>query len=172
MLVRLTKQYNIQLISMVRNEKQAESLRAIGARYVVDSSRNNYQEYLKKIMEEVKPSLILDAVGGQQTADLVEFAPRNSIIMPYANLSEEPSVFNPRTLLQQDKKIIGFFLGNYTSNQNILKVLRTTKTAQKLISSELKTDIKAIFRASSCNEAVQSYKENMSEGKVLLKFNG
>lgn len=171
MLVRLAKQNNIKLISLVRNEAQAKSLRALGTQYVVNSSENNHPEKLKSIMEEVKPTLILDAVGGSQMTDLVDFAPKNSIIMPYANLSEEDSIFNPRKLLQKNIKINGFFLGNYTSNQNILKVLKSTKKAQKLVSGALKTDIQSIFPAAKCNEALNSYKENMSSGKVLLQFN-
>ena len=122
-------------------------------------------------MQQLKPTLILDAVGGPMMEELVEYSPKGSIIMPYANLSEEKSAFDPRKLLQQDKKIIGFFLGNYTSGQNILKVLKSTKAAQRLIGSDLKTDIQSVFPAASANEAVKTYKENMSAGKVLIVLN-
>jgi len=170
MLVRLAKKNNIKLINSVRSVTQVEALIATGAKYILDSSQANYKNKLQSMMEDLKPTLIFDAVGGQQTADLVEFAPENSIIMPYANLSEEESKFDPRTLLQKDKKIIGFFLGNYTSNQNILKVLKSTKIAQKLIFNELKTETHTIFTADAANKAVTTYRENMSQGKVLLKL--
>ena len=171
MIVRLGQANQIKVISMVRNENQVKALKALGADFVINQTNHDFRQELKKIMQQLRPTLILDAVGGPMMEELVEFSPEGSIIMPYANLSEEKSAFDPRKLLQQDKKIIGFFLGNYTSKQNILKVLKSTKVAQKLIGSELKTDIQSIFPAASANEAVKTYKENMSIGKVLLDLN-
>ena len=169
MLIRLCKKENIKLISIVRSEESAVKLKESGAETVLIQNNDDFEEQLKKLFENLKPTLIFDAVGGGQTKLLVEYSPAGSTIMPYANLSEEDSVFNPRTLLQQDKIIKGFFLGSHTSQQSLPKVLKNIKTAQKLIGSVLNTDISKIYNAEEVNRAIADYSNNQSKGKVLIK---
>jgi NADPH:quinone reductase-like Zn-dependent oxidoreductase len=169
MLVRLCKNENIKLISIVRSEESAVKLKESGAETVIIQNKDDFEEQLRKHFDNLKPTLIFDAVGGEQTKLLVEYSPAGSTIMPYANLSEQDSVFNPRTLLQQDKIIKGFFLGSHTSQQSLPKVLKNIKTAQKLIGSVLNTNISKIYNAEEANRAIADYSNNQSKGKVLIK---
>ncbi|OIO99628.1 MAG: hypothetical protein AUJ98_10590 [Bacteroidetes bacterium CG2_30_33_31] len=170
MLQRLADKEKINLINIVRDDDQINSLKKIGAKNILNSSRINYLKDLKIIMEEMKPTLIFDAVGGEQTKYLVEYSPFGSIIMPYSNLSENNSTFDPRLILQMDKKIIGFFLGNYTSKQNIFKLIKSTKKIQKYINQELSTDIANVIHPKDINNALELYISNMSSGKILIDF--
>ncbi len=170
MLVQLANDSGIEVLSVVRSAKQMQSLKDAGASFVLDSSSYDFEKNLKAGIEKLKPTLFFDAVGGEQTKMLVEFSPKGSVIMPYAGLSEKDSCFNPRTLLQQEKRIEGFFLGSYTSKLNMLKVLALINRAKKLINSSLKTEISNVVSPENIKDALSAYAKQMSEGKILIEF--
>jgi NADPH2:quinone reductase len=98
----LAKIQGFTLISEVRSASQVEVLKHMGAEHVLNSSSSSYPEELKQLLQDLKPSLILDAIGGEKSKLLIQHAPPNSTYMPYANLSEDDSVFDARSLLQNN----------------------------------------------------------------------
>ncbi len=170
MLVRLAQNQDVNLISVVRNKAQKESLLNIGAKYVLDSSSASYRNDLKELCHKLDIKLYFDAIGGNATNEFVDASPEGSQIFVYANLSEENSHFDPRILLQQKKEIKGFFLGHYSSQQSLIKTLGNIKKAKQLLHNELKTDVSKSFPLEDIQNAIDYYSSNMSEGKNLLKF--
>jgi NADPH2:quinone reductase len=170
MLINLCKKEHINLINIVRKEKQADELEKNGAKYVLNSNDNDYSEKLTKLTKELGATLFLDAVGGAETSALIAAAPKNSTITLYANLSEEQLCVDSRVILQKNITINGFFLGNWTSEQNILKTLAAINKAKALLKNELHTNIHRTFAIDQVNDAIEYYKNNMSRGKVLLNF--
>lgn len=55
---------DIPLVNIVRREEQAEILRGIGARHVVDSSAADFRERLTDALEETGATIAFDATGG------------------------------------------------------------------------------------------------------------
>ncbi len=170
MLVRLCTKNQIEIISEVRSESQAKDLENIGAKQIIDSSQPNYLEKMESVFSNLKPTLIFDAICGPKTNDLVRFAPQNSTIMPYANLSEDLSIYDSRLLLQKNIKINGFFLSNYNKEVGILKVLKNISQVKKLINNDLSTNLNKVISFKDANEAINEYRNNMSQGKILLRF--
>jgi len=171
MLVRLAKNEGIPLINIVRKAEQEEVLKKIGAKHILNSEDSDFILKLKDLMQELNATLIFDAVGGEQTGILLEAAPNGSKLVSYAKLSEQNACFDSRIIVQQDKSIHGFFLGNHTSKQPILKKLKNTKKVQKLLNESLHTKIQQIFTLEEANQAVETYRKNMTKGKVLFKMN-
>jgi len=172
MLVSLAKNENISLISIVRNENQKTDLEKIGANNVLNSSDEDYLQKLELLTKKLNTTIYFDAIGGSSTDVFISASPENSIIYLYSNLSNEKAIFNPRTLLQQNKTIEGFFLGNYSSSQSLLKTLGSIKKVQKLIHTDLKTEVNEIINIEDVNKAIELYSDNMSKGKVLLRLKG
>ncbi len=170
MLIKLCKKEHINLINIVHKAKQAEELKKKGAKYVLNSNDNDYSEKLAKLSQELGASLFFDAVGGGETGTLISAAKKNSTIMLYANLSEENICIDSRLILQKNITINGFFLGNWTSEQNIFKTLASINKAKALLKNELHTNVQKTFMIDNINEAIEFYKNNMSRGKVLLNF--
>jgi NADPH:quinone reductase-like Zn-dependent oxidoreductase len=171
MLVSLAKNEDISLINIVRNQKQKNDLESIGANNVLNSLDDDYLQNLELLIKKLNTTIYFDAIGGSCTDNFINFSPESSTVYLYANLSEEKAIFNPRTLLQQNKTIEGFFLGNYSSNQSLFKTLGSIKKVQKLIHTDLKTEINEIFNIDDVNKAIKLYSDNMSRGKVLLRLN-
>jgi NADPH:quinone reductase-like Zn-dependent oxidoreductase len=170
MLIKLCKNEHINLINIVRREKHVEELKSIGAKYILNSNDTDYQQKLAMLAGELEASLFFDAVTGEETNKIIHAAPKNSKVMLYANLSDEQFSIDSREILQKNITINGFFLGNWTSEQNILKTLASINKAKKLLKNELHTSVQQTFAIDQVNEAIEFYKNNMSKGKVLLNF--
>ena len=172
MINRLAISLSIPCINIVRSTKQEEILEKENADIILNSRHADFYNRYKEVSNKLNATLILDPVGGNLSADLLKFAPADSILMLYANLSESPISIDSRVLVQEDKQIQGFYLANYSAKKNIIKALSDSKKVQKLITNQLKTDIHKVFDLKELNKAILLYKNNMSEGKILIRCKG
>lgn len=71
MLNKICLKDGIPLVNIVRSEAQAEILRKIGAKYIVDSSSPNFQAELTDAIAETGATLAFDAIGGGKLASQI-----------------------------------------------------------------------------------------------------
>ncbi len=64
MLVKICRQDNVPLVNIVRSKAQADLLKGLGAKFIVDSSSPNFMEELITALAETKTTLGFDAIGG------------------------------------------------------------------------------------------------------------
>jgi len=64
MLVKLCRADDVPLVNLVRRVEQAETLRSLGARHVVDTSRPAFTDELVAALAETNATLAFDAIGG------------------------------------------------------------------------------------------------------------
>lgn len=170
MLISLTNSLGIPLINIVRKEEQVASLKELGARHVLNSTSSSFKEELSQIAHELNATLILDAVTGAQSAMLLDAAPRGSTLVAYARLSGDPLAVDPAALIREEKKIIGFQLGNWLQSKGLLFKLRFLNGVKKQLGSQLSSHISRSYPLEEAEKAITHYKEHMSEGKILLKI--
>jgi NADPH:quinone reductase-like Zn-dependent oxidoreductase len=172
MILRLGQLNSIPIISVVRRKEQVDLLQTLGAEYVLDSSQPDFGLQLRELTHELRATLLLDAVAGSMTNQLLEAAPAASTVLVYGNLSGEQCIINPRELLLEGKRVEGFYLANWWAKKNIVQSLLVIGKAQRLLRTHLGTRVQQRLPLSSAREAVALYENNMSGGKVLLVANG
>lgn len=170
MLVRLCRRKQIPLINIVRRDNQADALKALGAVHVLNSNSESFAAELKVLSEELGATLILDAVGGSQSALLLDAAPPGSTLLVYARLSGDPLLVDPGTLLKEEKEIVGFQLGNWLSNKGLLFKLRFIRRVRKALDEELSSHIHRSYPLDRAGDGIAYYREHMSDGKIILKI--
>ena len=69
MLLKLCLQENIDLICVVRSVEQVQLLRTLGAKYIINSTDEDFKEQLVEAMAETGATLAFDAIGGGRMAD-------------------------------------------------------------------------------------------------------
>jgi len=168
MLIRLGRRHGIPVISIVRRPEQAGAIMQAGAAHVLDSSDPSFASALRDLAGRLRATLVLDAIGGAHTQTLVEAAPPGSTIVAYSALAGEPSTFHPRTLIAEDKTIVGFYLGNWAAKKNLVRTIRDVIAVQQLIGSGLETDVRRRMPLEAAQQAVDLYAREMSAGKILL----
>lgn len=64
MLVKICQKDGIDLVNIVRKPEQVELLKSIGAKYVLNSSDDNFMSDLTDVLAETKATIAFDATGG------------------------------------------------------------------------------------------------------------
>lgn len=169
MILRLSRRYRIPVINIVRRREQAELLAGLGADEILVSTDANFEARVSDSMTRLPATLILDAVGGRLAGLLLERAPAGATLLSYANLSGEQFAIDPRSsVIMQDKRIEGFFLGNWLRQRNILDTLKDIGTIRRLGATDLQSPVHARFPLAGVQDAIVLYQQAMTAGKVLL----
>ena len=83
-------------------------------------------------------------------------------------LSGEQPEIDHRSLVTDDKKVTGFFLGNSVKKTGPVTTIRNIFRVRNLLKNELTIPVQGRFPLEEAQEALDSYLGNMSAGKVLL----
>lgn len=170
MVIKLGKRYNVPIISVVRRKEQVEILKNEGAENIVNSSDANFEKDLKDLSYKLNATIIFDAVCGKLSQQLLDAAPKGSTLFIYGRLSDDNFEIRPGDLIFTGNKIQGFWLTNWLKEKNLLQTIKNTRKIQSLLGKELGTSVQKTFPPEQIGEAIETYKNNMSNGKVLLQF--
>jgi NADPH:quinone reductase-like Zn-dependent oxidoreductase len=169
MVVRLGQTEGVQVINVVRRDTQVELLKQQGATVVLNSNEASFEQQLHDACRQYEPRLALDAVAGPMTLQLLEALPPHSRVTVYGGLSYEPAQASPGQLIFQNKAVNGFWLGPWLAKKNPIQILMMWRRAQRLLSTQLKSNIRARYPFHEAKKAVQEYQSQMTGGKVLLR---
>jgi len=164
----LGKKYSIPVINVVRNEQQVTLLKEGGAEYILNSRDHEFPDQLKLLSHELSATLALDPVSGSFTQLLLDAIPYGGTVVLYGNLSAEEQGINLRPLLTDNKKVHGFYLGNWMKENGILKTVQNLIRVRKLLENEVKIKVHERFPLEKVQTAIDTYLNNMTAGKVLL----
>ena len=170
MVIRLGKQKGIPVISVVRREEQVELLKSAGAENIVNSSDPDFEIELKELAHRLNATILFDAVGGQLPQQLLSAAPKGSNLFIYGRLSADACEISPGELIFTGNQIQGFWLTNWLHEKGMIRTMLTIRKVLSLIRNELGTAIHQQFPPEKISEAIETYKNNMSKGKVLIRF--
>jgi NADPH:quinone reductase len=169
MVNRLGRSAGVQVINVVRRDAEAELLKAQGATVILNSSDDDFDSELHDICHQHDARLAFDAVAGELTRQLLIALPENSTVTVYSCLSRKAPQTSPDPIIFQGKTITGFWLGPWLySNKNLLQILSFWRHSQKLISTDLKSEVRARYPFQEARKAVQEYTHQMTGGKILL----
>ena len=168
MILRMGQSKHIPIIHIVRKEAQVEFLRSMGAEYILNSTDIDFDEQLRHLSHQLKATLILDPVGGEQTLRLLNAAPSGSTALIYGSLSGIKNDPAAQTLTDPTKDIDSFYMPDWLRTKNTLQVLWNLRQVQRLAANELHTTIRGRFPLAQIQEALELYQANPTAGKVLL----
>jgi NADPH:quinone reductase len=169
MVNRLCKREGIQIINIVRREAQQELLKEQGAEIVLNSNEPDFLQQLCDICQRYQSHLAFDAVAGRLTSQLLKAMPSDSKVIVYGGLSYEPAQAEAGQLIFEGKSIEGFWLTTWMSKKNFLQSLAIWQRAQKLITTDLKSDIRMQYPLNKVQNAIKEYQSEMTGGKILLR---
>ena len=159
----------LPIVNIVRRDEQVELLKSQGAKYVINSSSDNFIDELSSVFAKLKVTLAFDAIAGQMTSDLLEALPTGGEVKVYGNLSEQPASVYSGKLIFEKKKVSGFWLSDWITHQHLLKLLFTFNKIQKYLSEKQQISIHKRVPLEEAVNGVSLYLEKMSAGKILVK---
>jgi NADPH:quinone reductase-like Zn-dependent oxidoreductase len=168
MVIRLGKHFDLPVINIVRRSEQVEVLRSIGAEHVLDSSTPDFDDKLQRLCDELSATCGIDAVAGELTGRVLRAQPKGSRMFVYGGLSMKSVVIDPASVIFEGKVVAGFWLTAWLARKNFVEKLRLAKEIQKLLGTDLRTEVQARVSLKDATQALRQYMEHMSAGKVLL----
>ena len=169
MLEFLAGKYKIPLINIVRKQQHVENLNKSGSIYVLNSSSPSFITDLGILAEKLGATIFFDTVCGSDFTEIAAVLPPGSSVIVYGKRSDNVNVMvNPRTLMDKNITISGFYLGSYAKESGLIKNILNLRKTGILMSKGMKINFRGRFPLEKVQEAVDTYLGNMSEGKVLL----
>src|SRR5215207_2474013 len=169
MVSRLCQREGIQTINIVRREAQKELLKGQGAAMVLNSNDANFSQQLHDVCQGSQSRIAFDAVAGPLTLQLLRAMPSHSKVIVYGGLSGGPVQAEPGQFIFEGKSIEGFWLTTWMSKKNLLQSLVLWQRAQKLMMTDLKSEIRMQYPLDEAQNAIREYQRQMTGGKILLR---
>ena len=160
------------MINLVRRQEQVDILKEEGADIILDSSLDSFEEKLKEVIAEYKPTVFFDAIGGSFPSKVLSLMPNFSTMYVYGNLSGEAIQYEATNLIFKGHNISNFFIVAWINSLSEEEKSNWFGQIVDDINSggeTFGTKISKKFPINDYNEAMEYAKEHASEGKVILK---
>lgn len=168
MLLRLSLHFGVEGIHIVRREEQAELMRTLGARYVLNSEAQDFDAQLRDACHQLNATIAFEAVSGMSAARVLRAMPENSRLLLYGALSESPLMADPRDLIFQRKRVEGFWLADWLARRSLWGQLRLARQVQNALSDLLRSEVAGRYPLHEVHQALHNYQASMTAGKRLL----
>jgi NADPH:quinone reductase len=168
MVVRLARARGLGVVNVVRRREQVELLESEGAGDVLDSGDADFDARLEEACKSLGATVAFDAVAGELTGRVLRAMPAGSECIVYGGLSMEGCVLDPRSLIFERKRVRGFWLSDWLRSTGALKKFSASRSIQRLLKDELRTEIRARVPLEQAAEAVRTYEREMTGGKFLF----
>ncbi len=168
MILKLGLRQKLPVVHIVRRAEQVDLIRSLGGQHVLNSTDPDFEDRFHILTKRLKATLLLDAVGGELTGQLIKASPFGSNVVSYGFLSAEPPKIDTRLLAKEDKRVIGFYLPNWLKRQHPFTNLRLIRKVRKLLASDLSSTVYKSFPLTEISQALDALNEPATAGKVLL----
>ena len=169
LLNKMCRQNGLQCVNVVRRPEQVELLKKNGAQFILDSSSPNFNTEMRDLFKQLNVEIAFDALSGAMVSQLLAALPKDGEVMVYGALSEEEMKVPHGRFIFEGKKISGFWLSHWIKQQSMFTLLQAFNKAQKFLSREHEIQIKGRMSLTEVNEGLNTFPENMSAGKILIK---
>jgi len=168
---KMAEEFGCKVIDIVRKQSTADLLIEEGAEFVLNETDEDFDEKLKQITGELKPTVAFDAVGGMLSGKMYNALAPHSDLVVYGGLSNKPmSDLSVMGAIFHDKVISGFNLidwKNQLAEGEFEEI--STLLQQKFIDGTYVTKINNITSMEDIVKGLKTYLGNMSSGKLLIK---
>ncbi|HZO16761.1 MAG TPA: zinc-binding dehydrogenase [Polyangiaceae bacterium] len=168
MIARLALAEDIPCIHVVRGATQVETMRALGATHVLDSSDPAFDEKLAEVCERLGATLALDPVGGELTGRLARALLRGGTVRLYGNLSKAPCALSVEDILFGRKRIEGFTMYQWLETTSRPSQFASVMRVQKSLGGPLATNVRSRVKLEDYATALGDYERAMSAGKIVF----
>ena len=168
MVIRLGRRFSVPTINVVRRAEQVDALESEGAEHVLNSSDVGFDDRLRELCHALGATIGFEAVAGETSGRILRAQPPGSRLLVYGALSLEAAQLDPFSLIFERKRVEGFLLPSWLRSKSLLSQFRIAGKVQRLLSSDLQTEIQARFPLKEAPAALAQYTGHMSAGKVLL----
>ncbi len=175
MFLQLCQNKKIPIINIIRNDEEANEIKALGATNILNYMNANFVSELDASISKFRPTVCFNSVGNDLTSKILKALPYDSTIYQYGNITlknlgemfSEPFLFGGKTLT-------GLWFPRvykYEMNEQDREALKREVVNGLLNSHIYDTKIQGVYKYEQYDVARKAYLKGMTKGKVLLTPN-
>ena len=170
MLLQLALRRKQTLLHIVRSPAQAQALRALGARHVVELHGDSSPQ-LGALFAALGVSVVLEAHAGVHTDALLRALPRGGSVLVYGAGPDADCTIDPGELICNHKSIEGFFLTDWMKKAGFARSVQAGLAVQRVLNDEAPAEITARLPLDSYHQALDLlYRGRITDGKVQFQL--
>lgn len=170
----MAKAFGLRVITTVLSEEIAESIKHLNADVVVDTSKENIADVLKREEENGHPlNLAIDCLGSEKVGECFPYVAYGCRWIMIATLAGDISPVNMRTMYVKNIRLIGSTLRSKSVEVKgqILSSL-VNDIWPKVESGEVRPTVYAVMPITDAEKAHNLLEQGISVGKVVLTIPG
>ena len=167
----MAKAFGIRVITSVLDDEKAESIKPLGADIIINTSKENTADVLKKELAEGRPvDVAIDCLGGAGMGDCLPYLAHGARWIMIAALAGQLTQIDLKNIYVRNVRIIGSTLRSRTPafKAQLLADL-VEKVWPKVATGEIRPTIYKILPITEAEEAHAILERGENVGKVVLK---
>ncbi len=171
-IIPMAKAFGLRVITTVLNEQVAKSISHLKADIVVDTSKENIADVLKREAEAGHPlNIAIDCLGSSKVGECFPYVAYACRWIMIATLAGDLCEVNMRTMYVKNIRLIGSTLRSKPEPyKGELLAKLVEEIWPKVESGEVRPTIYKVMPITEANEAHALLREGKSAGKVVLTF--
>lgn len=119
---KLCQKESIQPINIVKDKAELAKLKNdLNPKYILSEDSDNFYDELRTLIEELKPTVFYDFVGGDSPSTILRMMPAFSQLQSMSHMSKQGLEINTLDLMAGMKKLQGFYLGLWVPKLGVEK---------------------------------------------------
>ena len=168
--IQMCRERQINTICTVRNNKQIDTLKNLGATVVINTETNDLKTEVRRITEKKGVKNVFEAVGGQLGTKALECVTRNGTFTVYGMLSLQNMEVNSSLLIFKNITLKGFWLTTWLGSLSKEEMVAVSnKVLSALATKQMKADVEATYSLDEIKKAVGHMESSGRNGKIILK---
>lgn len=128
----LARDQNKKMIALVRRKEPVDTLKSLGATYVLDETDPSFAADLAGVLAAENPKIFLDAVAGGTGAIVHRAMGDNARWIIYGKLDVSPAeILDPSEMIFRNKSVEGFWTTAWARKSSFLHKIRVFRQVQK-----------------------------------------
>ena len=170
----MAKAFGLRVITTVLSESIAQSIRHLNADVVVDTSKENIADVLKREEENGHPlNLAIDCLGSEKVGECFPYVAYGCRWIMIATLAGDISPVNMRTMYVKNIRLIGSTLRSKSVEVKGQILANLVKDVwPKVESGEVRPTVFAVMPITEAEQAHDLLEQGKSVGKVVLTIPG
>lgn len=166
--IQLARLRNIKVIGIIRDLKQAEELKNMGAEEVLKQD-DNLSDRVNEITSGKGIDAALDAVGGKTGTQVLKSLKAKGRLIIYGLLSKDPVQFHNSLVIYKNLEIKGFGIRGYLQSQSPQQRTEMIKLLIEAIKNpSFQLPVESTFHLNQFKEALEAGAKGGRKGKIIF----
>ncbi len=168
----MAKAFGLRVITTVLNDEKAKEIAHLGADVIVDTSKENIEDVLKREEESGHPlNLAIDCLGSENVGKCFPYCAYGCRWIMIATLAGDISPVNMRTMYMKNIRLIGSTLRSKTVEFKGEILSSLVKDVWPLVeNNKVRATVFEILPITEAEKAHELLRSGKSAGKVVLKI--